>query len=83
LGCDWYVNCLSGLFFGADFCVDPLQETKIREYFLKKGALKMVTIGMQIVRIGNPILGIIIPALVFIFSFIVTWILYKHFSRNI
>ena len=37
---------------------------------------------LQPERIGHPSLGIIIPALVFAVSFILTWMLYKHFSRR-
>ena len=33
-------------------------------------------------RIGNPILGWIIPALVFVLSFVLTWMLYRHFSQK-
>ena len=33
-------------------------------------------------RIGNERLGIIIPLFVFVCSFIVTWLLYRHFSRK-
>jgi len=33
-------------------------------------------------RIGSPILGIVIPAVVFLISFVVTWMLYRHFSRT-
>jgi hypothetical protein len=34
------------------------------------------------VRIGSPVLGVIIPAAVFLLSFVLTWMLYKHFSRK-
>ena len=34
------------------------------------------------VRLGSPILGIIIPAVVFAISFVLTWVLYRHFSRH-
>ncbi len=33
-------------------------------------------------RIGSPILGVVIPAVVFLISFVLTWLLYRHFSRN-
>jgi len=33
-------------------------------------------------RIGHPALGVIVPAVVFIISFVLTWMLYKHFSRR-
>jgi hypothetical protein len=32
--------------------------------------------------IGSPSLGIIIPALIFIISFVATWLLYRHFSKQ-
>ena len=32
--------------------------------------------------IGKSWLGIIIPAIIFCLSFIATWLLYKHFSRQ-
>ena len=35
----------------------------------------------QSTRIGSPILGVVIPAVVFFVSFILTWALYRHFSR--
>ncbi len=34
-------------------------------------------------RVGLPVWGIVIPALVFIFSFGITWLLYKHFSKEL
>lgn len=34
-------------------------------------------------RIGGPWLGVVIPAILLILSFGVTWLLYKHFSRGI
>jgi len=41
----------------------------------------MLYILAQAARVGAPILGIIIPAIVFVISFVVTWALYKHFSK--
>jgi len=38
---------------------------------------------LQSTRVAKPIFGILIPMLVFAFSFIVTWILYKHFSKHL
>ena len=35
----------------------------------------------QAARIGTPVLGIVIPGIVFIVSFILTWLLYRHFSK--
>jgi hypothetical protein len=37
----------------------------------------------QMTRIGHPILGYIIPALIFGISFAVAWALYRHFTREI
>jgi hypothetical protein len=34
-------------------------------------------------RIGHPILGFIIPALIFGISFAVAWALYRHFTQKI
>jgi hypothetical protein len=39
-------------------------------------------IESQVPRIGSPILGVVIPAVVFVISFVLTWALYKHFSRR-
>ncbi len=36
----------------------------------------------QAARIGSPLLGVAIPAVVFLVSFVLTWALYKHFSRK-
>lgn len=33
-------------------------------------------------RIGNPALGWIIPSVVFATSFVLTWMLYRHFSKK-
>jgi hypothetical protein len=38
---------------------------------------------LQTTRIGAPILGIIIPALIFAISFLVTYFLIRHFMKNI
>ncbi len=32
--------------------------------------------------VGAPILGVIIPAIIFAFSFIVTYLLIRHFMKN-
>lgn len=37
---------------------------------------------LQTTRIGAPILGVIIPALIFLLSFIVTYLLIRHFMKN-
>ena len=33
-------------------------------------------------RIGSPILGIVIPAFIFSFSFVVTYLLIRHFMKE-
>ncbi|MCI0470936.1 MAG: hypothetical protein L0Y73_04700, partial [Candidatus Aminicenantes bacterium] len=33
-------------------------------------------------QMNKIIFGIVIPALVFIFSFVITWLLYRHFARG-
>lgn len=43
----------------------------------------MVVILAQVTRIGTPFLGVLIPLLVLAFSFIVTWLLYRHFSKQL
>ena len=42
----------------------------------------MIAMLQQSARIGKPIVGVIIPLIVFIISFVVSWILYKHFSKQ-
>jgi len=37
----------------------------------------------QSLRTGSSLPGIIIPIVVFLISFIVTWILYKYFSKRV
>lgn len=44
--------------------------------------MNIVLILLQTVRIGHPILGVIIPGVILIISFVVTWLLYRHFSRD-
>lgn len=39
-------------------------------------------LAQAVQRIGHPSLGIIIPALIFAVSFILTWMLYRHYSRK-
>ncbi len=41
----------------------------------------MATVLLQTTRIGSPLLGIFIPLVVFVISFLITWGLYRHFSR--
>ena len=38
---------------------------------------------MQLTRIGPPILGYIIPAAIFIISFLVAYLLYRHFTKKL
>jgi hypothetical protein len=33
-------------------------------------------------RLGHPALGWIIPAVVFLLSFVLTWMVYRHFSQK-
>jgi hypothetical protein len=33
-------------------------------------------------RLGHPLLGVLIPAAVFVLSFALSWLLYRHFSRR-
>ncbi len=35
----------------------------------------------QTERIGSPVLGIVIPAVILLVSCVVTWALYKHFAK--
>jgi len=34
-------------------------------------------------RVGKPILGLIIPGLVFLISFLLTYLLYQHFVKEL
>jgi hypothetical protein len=43
----------------------------------------MAVLFQQSMRIGSPILGVIIPLFIFLVSFVVTWMLYKHFSKRL
>ncbi len=42
----------------------------------------IIIISQAVQRIGSPILGIIIPAVIFIISSVVTWLLYRHFTKQ-
>ena len=42
----------------------------------------MMLAALLIARIGSPLLGIVIPAVVFLISFVLTGLLYRHFSRT-
>ena len=39
-------------------------------------------ISQQLPRIGSPILGYIIPTVVFVVSFYIAYRLYKHFTKQ-
>jgi hypothetical protein len=42
----------------------------------------MKTIFLQVSHpIGSPVLGIVIPALIFLISFLAAWLLYRHFAK--
>jgi len=36
----------------------------------------------EVERIGSPVLGIIIPGFVLVVSFLLTWMLYRRFSKK-
>ena len=38
-------------------------------------------LATQAQRIGHPAFGIVIPAVIFIISFLVAYLLYRHFSK--
>lgn len=40
-------------------------------------------LAMQTKRIGHPALGIVIPAVIFLISFLVAYLLYRHFSKTL
>ncbi|HKJ68818.1 MAG TPA: hypothetical protein VKA68_12730 [bacterium] len=42
----------------------------------------MGTIFLQIQRIGSPALGIILPALIFGLSVVLTYLMIRHFTRQ-
>lgn len=41
-----------------------------------------IVLAQESPRIGSPFLSIVVPAAVFLVSFLVTWLLYRHFSRQ-
>lgn len=43
----------------------------------------MAVILQQSMRMDSSLLGVVIPLLVFLVSFVVTWMLYRHFSKRI
>jgi hypothetical protein len=42
----------------------------------------LMLLNTQTDKIGDPILGIIIPGSILLLSIFVTWALYKHFSKS-
>ena len=40
-------------------------------------------LALQTQRIGSTLFGIIIPAVIFLISFLAAWLIYRHFSRGI
>lgn len=42
----------------------------------------MIELAAQATRLGSPIWGVIIPAVVFAVSFVLTWLLYRHYSKR-
>jgi len=42
----------------------------------------LIPLAQQIERIGHPILGYVIPAVIFAVSFFVAYALYKHFTQQ-
>ena len=39
-------------------------------------------LALQVGRIGSPLLGIVVPTVVFGASLVLTWMLYRHFARR-
>ncbi|MFQ5822790.1 MAG: hypothetical protein ACE5JB_01915 [bacterium] len=44
--------------------------------------MKAVILLIETARVGSPILGVIIPGVILIISLVLTWMLYRHFSRK-
>jgi hypothetical protein len=42
----------------------------------------LIPLAQQIERIGHPILGYVIPAVIFAVSFLVAYGLYRHFTQQ-
>ena len=40
-------------------------------------------LASQTQRIGSMIFGIIIPAVIFVISFLAAWLIYRHFSKSV
>lgn len=43
----------------------------------------LANIAVTAQQIGSPVLGYVIPAVVFLFSFFIAFYLYKHFSKQL
>jgi len=43
--------------------------------------MSFLLLAQQAERIGSPVLGIVIPAVILLVSCVVTWALYKHFAK--
>jgi TRAP-type C4-dicarboxylate transport system permease small subunit len=48
----------------------------------QEGRLIMEILFQTVKRFGDPIWGIVIPAVVLFFSILFTWLLYKKFSKQ-
>ncbi|MGH9792102.1 MAG: hypothetical protein ACRD5W_12905 [Candidatus Acidiferrales bacterium] len=42
----------------------------------------MMLLVATVQRLGHPALGWIVPGAIFVVSFVLTWMVYKHFSRK-
>jgi hypothetical protein len=40
-------------------------------------------VALQTQRIGSTLFGIIIPAVIFVISFLAAWLIYRHFSKSV
>lgn len=55
-------------------CIKPSKEGEVR--------IMLSPHPIMATAIGSPILGVIIPAAIFLLSFWVAWACYKHYSRK-
>ena len=45
----------------------------------------MLLVALQLAanqRLGHPALGWVVPGVIFLASFVLTWMVYRHFSRK-
>jgi len=49
---------------------------------IEKGEVLLLEL-LQTVRIGKPILGILMSLLILLISLTMSWFLYRHFSKNL